>query len=63
VHVKVDVITVIRYVSIGAKFDICTVVGLVEAKIRIWDTQCAYLNFEKRPIQKHDATNAKFSTN
>ncbi len=34
--------TVIRFVSISAKFGICTIVGLnwtlVEAKIRIWDT-------------------------
>jgi hypothetical protein len=34
--------TVIRFVSISAKFAICTIVGLngklVEAKIRTWDT-------------------------
>ncbi len=34
--------TVIRFVSISAKFGICTVVGLdgtlAEAKIRTWDT-------------------------
>jgi hypothetical protein len=35
--------TVIRFVSINAKFGICTVVGLngtlVEGKIRTWDTR------------------------
>jgi hypothetical protein len=49
--------TVIRVISISVKFGFCTVVDLhstygtlVEAKIRIWDTGCAYV----RPLRNEE---------
>ncbi len=57
--------TVISFVSIIAKFGICTVVGLngilVESKIRTWDTGMCM--FSLQPVSQNDGPNAEFSTN
>ncbi len=47
-----DMYTVTRFVSISAKFDICTVVGLngTIAEIRTWGTLCACFSFNKCSI-------------
>ncbi len=47
--------TVIRFVSITAKFDICTVVGLngtlvIKLKYANGTLECAYFSFNKCPI-------------
>ncbi len=65
----VHLYTVIRFVSITAKFDICTVVGLngtldIKRKYANGTLECAYFSFSNCPIQAPDASaNAKFSTN
>jgi hypothetical protein len=62
--------TVIRFVSVSAKFGTCTVVSvngtLVEDKMRTFKgecAKCACLSFGKCPIYTHDGANAIFSTN
>jgi hypothetical protein len=58
--------TVIRFVSTGAKFGICTVVSvneaLVNAKMCTFTFDSTHFMFNKCPIYTHDGTSAKFST-
>ncbi len=59
--------TAIHFVSISAKFGICTVVGLngrlLKLKYALGTLECAYFSFNKCPLQTNDGANAKFSTN
>jgi len=59
--------TVIRFVSISAKFGICTVVGvnetLVEVNLCTFNLESTHFIFNKCPIYTHDGASAKFSTN
>ncbi len=54
-----------RFVSIGAKFGICTVVDLngilVETKILTFSVASAYYSFNMCPIETNSGANAKFS--
>ncbi len=63
---EMDNSAVIHFVSITAKFGICTIVGLngtlvdIEAKNALGTLECAHFSFKKLT---HDGANAKFSTN
>jgi hypothetical protein len=59
---------VIRFVSISAKFGICTVVvsivrTLVKDKMLGFKGECAQFRFNNCPFYTHDGPSAKFSTN
>jgi hypothetical protein len=59
--------TVIRFVSVSAKFGTCTVVSvigtLLKGKKRRFKGECDQFSFDKCPIYTHDGASAKFSTN
>ncbi len=59
--------TVIRFVSVSAKFGTCTVVRvngtLVEAKMCTFTLESTHFIFNKCPIYTHGSASAKFSTN
>jgi hypothetical protein len=58
--------TVIRFVSVSAKFGTCTVVTanatLVKAKMCTFTLECRHFIFNKCPIYTHDDASAKSST-
>ncbi len=58
--------TVIRFLSVSAKFGTCTVVSvngiLVEDNLHRFKGECAQFSFNKCPIYTYDGASAKFST-
>ncbi len=60
-HLYIVHCTVIRLVSISAKFGIFTVMGLNGTLVELV-VPSAYFSFNKGPIEIHDGANVKFST-
>ncbi len=65
--VNAETYTVIRFLSVSAKFGTCTVVSVngtqVEDKMRRFKGECAQFSFNRCSVYTHDGASAKSSTN